>query len=1246
MQSDQIIQLKKLKGKLENQNMSVLVGAGFSKNISSIFPSWWELLYDLTSYLFGDEIRESIFYRENKSNKEKKDYFNEKITYYLQKVGYLELVSEYIQRKGYREAITTYIEERTPKKIIEADKIFIQNKLNGKENREEVTEDMMRQHRLLLHLPWNNIYTTNYDEMLEFANDSSSAEDIRTEIKSLNDEIENLQTQENDITHKLSKATDETEKRNLSFDLEFTKEKIKQKEKDSVKFNKALSECISIVTDSSQLSVKRNKNIIKIHGTLRKSNSSFGFDGDVRRQYIIAKEDYESYPEKHEAFTQLMRISLLQESYCLIGFSGVDPNFIEWIKWVRDILERNNSVGSKQEIKIFFIDAGNESVSEDKRLFFENYRVYRLSIMDEKVIQFLESHSERKIKDRTDKKEVFEHFFYYLSNGMNISFPKATLERINKSKYEKCWESLKLYEPQKIKIDELTKNTSELIFLKSYNRIPKVTFGYTHNKKSLIYYGISLIEKVKDYQDKKLELLKLILLAIKDLFLTLNFTWNKDEILSISNYTIGNLEIQNELNLLKIRQSVLQLDKKTFDVLFKLVDSKKDNAIYESILFATFNFDFKSLQEKLQKWKPNSYWVLKKSALLALLDLNKAEAYLQNCTFSLENEKVQDQLYFFQLLRFLKQGLNFSIDKDLNDKISSLEKLGFKGVYENLEIILNDLQERSDNIAPYGASRFSISNAFSISNELSNNQKGLQFIQVLIEVGFPLELRNVYLLKSDKWYRIFKSIFEFFPYPCIFYSLQYSDKEFLRRIAQDFVYSDTLKDAINDILPRLMNAYLAKETPNSYRKNILFFCSELFIGVDLKLWEHLFYKIWRSENFKRFAFDERHSEKSTFVKAGLIYIKSKSILRNIVAVSLKHSDSNIGIEYLYQLNKNKHAFSINNLQNKSISKITGQIIFLLPTNEFAWFAIGNIYNILSAKQKQIIIDNLRLVDFDSINNERIWKIFLFFAARNPSLISKMKKGIISNKNLWDAGFTKSNTLSSSNNYIRLKELSKNRNRKSGIKWTKNECKIIFQKMVVELEKIENFRTKRDERSFLFILEEMGSFLISEKEKLKSNLNYEEIYKRVNTLYIKDRGYNTILDGILSDEKSQVVWALSELSLLIDAKVNTVEVGKCITVLLNKILLQSQPSLEESMNYLSTWIGDDRNKKLFNSYETFILSILEQYYKKDLPSCDKPFVLEQLITIADILKKWGLRHDYIDKWIERKRNYRYLNIKHQ
>jgi SIR2-like domain len=82
-----------------------------------------------------------------------------------------------------------------------------------------------------------------------------------------------------------------------------------------------------IVRTEADIAHARSPRIIKLHGNL----------GD-KDPLIFAAEDYRTYPTRHAAFVNLARQIFIENDLCLLGFSGNDPNFLEWTGWVRDHL--------------------------------------------------------------------------------------------------------------------------------------------------------------------------------------------------------------------------------------------------------------------------------------------------------------------------------------------------------------------------------------------------------------------------------------------------------------------------------------------------------------------------------------------------------------------------------------------------------------------------------------------------------------------------------------------------------------------------------------------------------------------------------------------------------------------------------------------------------------------------------------------------------------------------------------------
>lgn len=1242
-----IEKLKELKQKLDSKQMSVLIGAGFSMNVSEIFPSWSDLLYDMVYFLYGREIEEAYSNTPVKRRGKKEEFQQEKIKNYINTIGYLNIVSEYIKRKGFPEAIATYIEEKTPKIAKEGNKKYLVNSIKGKNNKEELNDSMLDLHRLLINLPWNNIYTTNYDEMLELAidgNDENNLKSILSEIKSkieqhykeieddyhkkneLESKFEKLTNQESNFKNvekdnQIIKYTEETEdykeiKRDLEtieYSIKGNRNLIEQSEKELIKVQKELDKCLKVVVHSSELGIKRNKNLIKLHGTLRKKNTKYGFDNDNRNHYVISKEDYESYPQKHEAFTQLMRISLLQESYCLIGFSGDDPNFLEWVKWVRDVLEKRELEDKTN--KIYLINLGKNDLSKEKELFFENHRIFSINLDNDEVVSFLEKEVDFKFNSNNTnrRQELLRLFFAYLKSD-DFDSPNIFLEQHKAKKYEETWNNIKTLNPQKVDIDQILESYNNIIQNHNCYRIKPQDWIYSHNKKDLIFFSKKLLQDLKENKDKQSKLLDLILIALEDLTLPYN-KFRKQEEISFVESLLSNDEQKKIYGKIKLRTTILEGDKIEFENIITEIEFDEDLLNYEKIVLNAFLLNFKEVKTILKNWNPNTLgYILKKAGLLAFFKVSEAVEYLKEKKGIFENGKIEELLFFYQYLSYLKTDINFSKQKNLNSYISILENKGYKGIYKHFDDLRELLKDKEEKIDRYGAGRFSISNEFTASNDLPKQAKAIQYIQLLIELGLPLR-SSLYTLQEDKkWYEIFKFLFEEYPIPCLFYSLQYSSEKLIRRIAQDYVYSEKLTDFITKKLPELLDTYLDDETPFKIKKSILYFCSELFIAVDSNLWEDKFLKIWKSNRFQEYAFDSRRSEEYTFIVEGIPYLKNIKTFRAIVMACSEKANEHISIDFLYHFAKNKSFNKSKSLQTPNLSKKINQIIQELDKNELNWFIMGNLNEILTEEQLNQIDKQVENLDFSSINNDRVWRVIFYYLKRKPTLKIKFKKGLIKNKNLFNSGFNEDGSLSSGNYHIELSFLN---NKKF---WSKSEATAIYNRLLDEFEKIEKWKTKRDDTSFKFILQEMLLFLENEKAKLQDIDTYNDVEYKVEKLYEKDKGYSKLTEAFSSNEKNKIIWALAEMSILIDKNEECDEVSTSLGILLNRILSQDILALEAIISYIDAWINDKKNKSLFTPYQT-LLSLILRNYAKDLPkNINIPFLQKQLISIANGYKK--------------------------
>ena len=111
-----------------------------------------------------------------------------------------------------------------------------------------------------------------------------------------------------------------------------------------------------IYTEADLLGSSGKKRIIKLHGSFP-SNPP----------YIVTSEDYRTYAKKFDAFTRTVKQCFIENTVCLIGFSGRDPNFKDWLGDILDYYGRE----SYQNIYMFCLrepDSLEKAFLNDKNI--------------------------------------------------------------------------------------------------------------------------------------------------------------------------------------------------------------------------------------------------------------------------------------------------------------------------------------------------------------------------------------------------------------------------------------------------------------------------------------------------------------------------------------------------------------------------------------------------------------------------------------------------------------------------------------------------------------------------------------------------------------------------------------------------------------------------------------------------------------------------------------------------------------
>ena len=86
----------------------------------------------------------------------------------------------------------------------------------------------------------------------------------------------------------------------------------------------------SVVHNKDEIPLSAQPRIIKLHGSI-----------DGHYPLTVTEEDYSGYPDQHAPFVNTVQQAMMETVFCLIGFSGSDPNFMEWSRWVQENLRES-----------------------------------------------------------------------------------------------------------------------------------------------------------------------------------------------------------------------------------------------------------------------------------------------------------------------------------------------------------------------------------------------------------------------------------------------------------------------------------------------------------------------------------------------------------------------------------------------------------------------------------------------------------------------------------------------------------------------------------------------------------------------------------------------------------------------------------------------------------------------------------------------------------------------------------------
>jgi len=1040
--------LVELKECYDNGQVSALVGAGFSKNVSNLFLSWGELLHDMISKLYEIDIKRyySNYIHQNKGRhtklKKEEEIRDEYIEDIYQKSDSLEIVSEYIKKNKFRECVECYIEDKIPYVDFNKEGKIVLKK--GEKECEEISESNFSAHKeLLLSKKLKNIYTTNYENLLEF-----------------------------------------------SVDL--------------LKKDNSLNE-IELVVNSQGLSDKGHcQKIIKIHGNLRKStDEKIQFDGDNSLCYIIATEDYDSYTEKHEAFTEKMRMAMLEGKFMLLGFSGTDKNYKGWVKWVKNILDKepNNTT------KIYIVDVSGKPISQELEYYYNNNHISVINLINQERLAYIgfkddeiKNLLKRELKNE-DKRNILTVFLRYLNTKavkIDDSFEdsdkneyselknNSVLPKVNANAqaYRKLWNEAYGKSINKENIDDIAR---KIIKVKPINRFPK----YIYNQDSIIDHII---------RKPKLSHIDALLLSMAIDECGLNpYYYSK---------VINDYEELDKLPLwilLKTKEgSFIGADSK--------LSNKGDDFKYENIQRLLFHLDFKKANNIIKRWKPNGYFVIAKAMRLASIKGQKEKAFDLLANYIKEEDNPSFQLYAIQIANYISNMYPRPYNTD------DFFQYGIDGIGDNLDFMIQQLRGKLKEPRVRGW----IGSTMNFGGSNTEYEKSLRILRFISDIGLYLNFGSTYFLDKASWYLVFKNLYEEFPYPCFFYSIQYNDNNLQTRIGQDFAYSPKLCNFNKDILVKAIKAYEDDNTPQIFLTGILNVIASMYIAVDESSWfdlfkEHLFKKL--IENFDKL---DLYNALVKNTKNALVSLKNPQNIIYILGELLNHYRENHALA---------DSFIRDNLQIKYIKEHVHDDIWTslkeliasypeIDITELIFFMEEN--KVVTKEIKDAFIERITKSKVDQLPQGRSSSIFLCLLTKEYPKALEISKRLLLKHNVWHCGVMADGKGWSTPNYIRLNMFN------NEIKWTDEEFEIISNNLKDNISKYDQLHKNLHEDSFMRniqveYLSDVIRFIDGLNEERKTSL--KDIREKAESLLNGRISYKSLIEGMLSEQSADADFAM-------------------------------------------------------------------------------------------------------------------------
>ena len=463
--------------------------------------------------------------------------------------------------------------------------------------------------------------------------------------------------------------------------------------------------------------------IIKLHGSF-----------PSHRPFIITEEDYRTYPVKYAALVNTVQQALLENIFCMVGFSCEDPNFIKWIGWIHDHLGKSSSQKIYMVSVIHITEAKKKLLSERNIQVIDLENIWPRETISKRITSFFDI-LHNKVNEKNNRK------LWFNLNEINIKPNDKVEEKIKKLKILRKSYPGWIFLPWKMKnkVKYILRNLFLPNNFEKFDIEVQIEYMYEYVKFLDIVGRPILIDEV----DKFWNVLKQIDLEHID-----NNKVEKNE--------LKHKKQSIELQLLRAFRELSLWE--NYDECRKKICIEELDYDEKQFLFATdcqyelFRFQAYKLSSHLEEWNLDEgdvYWPIIKSGMFALIgEFSKAKNILIETLISVRKQlmKVGENEYLFSIEESIVSLINYIMQGNEKPNFEECIHAGDLSWWNenekycsilNSQMKINQYHEVNYN--------FDLSEKYSTSfiNNFDDKVCALEYWRFLEQTGHSFRLKNV-----------------------------------------------------------------------------------------------------------------------------------------------------------------------------------------------------------------------------------------------------------------------------------------------------------------------------------------------------------------------------------------------------------------------------------------------------------------------------------------------------------------------